>query len=292
MQIRGGGMDKPSRNLDFERISHAYIFVGEDEKTGKKALEFSKRILCENPKEAPCGRCKACNRIDRGAYTDVFEIFPDGSGIKIDQVRKYILSSAQRPREGEKKIYILHHAHKMTHQAQNALLKTLEEPSEGAITLILTENLMQLLPTVVSRCRVMDFCEAVISSAVKEELRANLAQIFLNIGLSRENPAKALTKELSAAGELLDVLDFAASLYKDVLNVKGGSPVLQNRDVKVEILEASGAISKAGVLYALDLIYNQRKAAMARGNQNLLLYNLIEGLREVTKLDYGSRCPV
>lgn len=265
--------------------------MGEAAEIGKKAIEFSKMLQCENPQKAPCGLCNSCRRIEHRGYTDVFEIFPEGASVKIDQVRRYVLSCARGSREGQYKIYIFHQAHKMTPQAQNALLKTLEEPIAQTVTVLLTENLRQLLPTVVSRCQTIDFTSGTPSSAVKIEHRQTLAQLLLKIGEKERLPVKTRVAKLMETGENPeDIMDFGLSLYRDVLVAKTKSRTpLQNPDLEREIFEVTQASSKASALMALDLIYNQRKAAQSRGNQNLLWYNLIKGLREVTQADNSSR---
>ena len=268
--------------------------MGEAGKTGEKAIEFSKMLNCENPEKAPCGLCNACRRVEHRGYTDVFEIFPEGASIKIDQVRRFILSCARGPREGEKKIYIFHDAHRMTPQAQNALLKTLEEPIAQIVTILLTENLQQLLPTVISRCQAIDFTSMDLGSPVKFEVRKRLARLLLKFDVESNCNVGTRTEEIAENGESTeDILTFGMSLYRDVMVVKTkGRAPLQNPDLESEIIEWAGGISKASVLTALDLIYSQGKAAKSRGNQNLLWYNLIKGLQEVTQADNSSRSSI
>lgn len=265
--------------------------MGEAADIAEKAIEFSKMLQCENPQKAPCGLCNSCRRIEHRGYTDVFEIFPEGASIKIDQVRRYVLSCARGSREGEYKIYIFHQAHKMTPQAQNALLKTLEEPIAKTITVLLTENLRQLLPTVVSRCQTIDFTSRAPSSSVKAELRQPLAQLLMKFDEKEPLPVRTRVARLMETGENPeDIMEFGLSLYRDVLVAKTrGKTPLQNPDLEREIFEVAKASSEASAMMALDLIYSQRKAAQSRGNQNLLWYNLVTGLREVTQADNSSR---
>jgi DNA polymerase-3 subunit delta' len=284
-------LDKLRQIFETGHISHAYIFTGPSEVIGERAIEFSKMLLCENPVEAPCGRCSTCNRIDHRGYTDFFEIFPQGASIKIDQIRKMILSAAQAPREGDRKIYLLHQAHKMTPQAQNALLKTLEEPISQVVILILTENLQQLLPTVISRCQVMDFSSEILSS-MEGDIRKSLARLLLDF-LSPVTLVKAEIEKLLEGRDLLEALEYATTLYRDIILVKvRGKAQLMNPDLKEEILKASQTMSETSALRALDLIYRQRKAAQSRGNAHLLWFNLIDGLQEVTRADNSSRSSI
>ena len=100
-----------------------------------------------------CGRCAACKRISRGVHPDVLIVEPGDSGsIKIEQVRDIVDRAAYRPFEGRRRAVIIDQADSLVPAAQNALLKTLEEPPPSSVFMLITARPDMLLPTVVSRC--------------------------------------------------------------------------------------------------------------------------------------------
>lgn len=135
------------------KTSHAYLFVG-GAGAGKRmiAMTFAKYLLCADPKAEPCGICDSCRVFDSGNHPDVIPVTTEKKTLGVDEIRGQILETVDiKPYHYDKKIYIIHQAHTMTVQAQNALLKTLEEPPEYAVFLLLAENMDVFLPTVLSR---------------------------------------------------------------------------------------------------------------------------------------------
>lgn len=139
------------------KVSHAYILNGEKD-SGKKTIAkaFAKNLQCECEDEAkrPCGVCKACLQCDSGNNPDIVWIKPEKTvSIGVDDVREKLVNDIQiKPYNGKYKIYIIDDAKKMTPQAQNAILKSVEEPPEYAIIMLLTTNGDRLLQTIQSRC--------------------------------------------------------------------------------------------------------------------------------------------
>ncbi|MEA4815363.1 MAG: DNA polymerase III subunit delta' [Lachnospiraceae bacterium] len=140
--------------------SHAYIISGESG-LGKKyiANTFAKGLLCES-ENAPCGVCVSCRTFESLNNPDVFYIRPENKtvsgSIGIDEIREKVIKNIEIKQFKYKyKIFIIEKADKMTEKAQNAFLKTLEDPPEYAVFLLLCENINTLLPTVVSRCVIM-----------------------------------------------------------------------------------------------------------------------------------------
>ncbi len=144
--------------LIHDRVSHAYILEGE-EKSGKMmiARAFAQSLECEAGGEEACGECVSCKQMASGNHPDVkFVSHEKTAAISVDDIRTQINADvAVRPYAGRYKIYIVDEAEKMNEQAQNALLKTIEEPPAYGIILLLTSNLSRLLPTILSRCTVL-----------------------------------------------------------------------------------------------------------------------------------------
>jgi DNA polymerase-3 subunit delta' len=141
------------------------IFAGPDG-VGKRraAVALAQLLSCPSPVQADgigldaCGTCASCTRIARGVHADVLQIEPGDSGnIKIDQVRDAIEKSAYRPFEGRKRVVIVDEADALIVEAQNALLKTLEEPPSASMFVLVTSRPDVLLPTVRSRCQRLRF---------------------------------------------------------------------------------------------------------------------------------------
>ncbi len=136
------------------RVSHAYIFDGAYG-LGKKTLAyaFAKALQCENGEENGCGRCYSCKALDSGEHPDVFFVDTDKTTIGVDVIRDEIIEKAKtKPYSSKYKIFILNGAERLTEQAQNALLKTIEEPPAYGVFILLVSNYNKLLATVISRC--------------------------------------------------------------------------------------------------------------------------------------------
>lgn len=148
------------RLLDFvkeNRVSHAYILTG-PAGSGKKALavEFAAALVCRGGNR-PCGACDQCRKAFEGLHQDIHIITDgvEGKSIGVDRVREIGKNAYVAPGESVHAVYIIENADKMTAQAQNALLKVLEEPPEPVVFLLLTANLCALLPTVRSRAAIL-----------------------------------------------------------------------------------------------------------------------------------------
>lgn len=123
------------------------------------ALALAQFVNCLSPAgEDACGECASCRRIVRDVHADVMRIAPGDSGsIKIDQIRDAIERSAYRPFEGRRRVVIIDQAEQMVLQAQDAILKTLEEPPNASTFILVTDTPDMLLPTIRSRCQRLRF---------------------------------------------------------------------------------------------------------------------------------------
>jgi DNA polymerase-3 subunit delta' len=150
------------RNLELGSIAHAFLLVGPPH-VGKMtlALELAQALNCEAA-VPPCGECDPCQKVAAGKHADVQVIGLNSNGntndkprteISIEQVRDMQHSASLPPFEGKYKVFIIDGAELMSNEAANCLLKTLEEPSEGVIFILLTANDSFLPDTVVSRCQ-------------------------------------------------------------------------------------------------------------------------------------------
>ena len=139
--------------------SHAYIFCG-DEGCGKRLLadRFSAGLLCEGEGDRPCGACIPCMQTGSGNHPDIVYVTHEKKNITVGDIRTQVVSDVSiKPYSGRFKIYIIEDADKMNEEAQNALLKTLEEPPEYAVILLLAQNTGAFLQTILSRCVLLRF---------------------------------------------------------------------------------------------------------------------------------------
>lgn len=154
-----------------EKISHAYIFHGE-EGMGKKslALSYAKALLCTENGINSCNKCKSCIQADSNNHPDILWITNEKNSIGVDDIRTKINADVLvKPYQSKYKIYIIDAADKMTENAQNALLKTIEEPPEYAIIMLFCCNIHSILPTILSRCVILDL-KPVNKQLIKEFL--------------------------------------------------------------------------------------------------------------------------
>ncbi len=144
---------------DSGKISHAYIICGE-RLSGKEfiAKVFAQALTCEQGGPDPCNECHSCRQANAGSHPDIIKVMHEKPAtIGVEDIRAGVNDTIYiKPYSSDYKIYIINEAEKMTVQAQNALLKTLEEPPSYAVILLLVSNIDVMLPTIVSRCVVLN----------------------------------------------------------------------------------------------------------------------------------------
>ena len=153
-------VEQLQRTVASDRIAGAYLFVGPSG-IGKEtvARHFAQLIFCQQDTQLPtvCGTCLACRKVDSGNHPDLQFIRPDGSLLRIGQIRELQKQIIYGPLEASRKVYILTDVERMNAEAENCLLKTLEEPPAASVLILLTSNIEALLPTTRSRCQILQF---------------------------------------------------------------------------------------------------------------------------------------
>lgn len=174
------------KSINTGKISHSYMFIGQ-EGIGKFliAKEFAKAILCEKEPK-PCNICESCIKFNGENNPDIQIIDEtEEKSIKTELIREMVKGVYEKPIESLKKVYIINEAQKMTKEAQNSLLKTLEEPPEYVVIILIVENENLLLNTIKSRCTKIKFNPLENSEIIKilkekyqyEEVPENILEV-------------------------------------------------------------------------------------------------------------------
>lgn len=195
--------------IESDHVSHAYILTGETG-MGRKSLAnaFSMTLLCERGKSDPCMECHACKQVMTNNHPDLIFVTHEKPGsIGVDDIRGQINDTIMiRPYSSYYKIYIVDEAEKMTVQAQNALLKTIEEPPSYAIIMLLTTNQEAFLPTILSRCvqlKLKPQTDAVVKSYLMGSLGIKESRADIYAAFARGNLGRAIHLASSEEFQLL-----------------------------------------------------------------------------------------
>lgn len=146
------------REFEAGKMAHAYLFCGESG-VGKRtfARVLAKALLCSGEGDRPCGQCRSCKRFEAGTHSNAYfpKPQPKKVSIGVDDLRTMMGELGRASLEGGKRVIVINQAEKMTPQAQNSLLKTLEEAAEGTFFFLVTDTERAILPTIRSRCRMV-----------------------------------------------------------------------------------------------------------------------------------------
>ena len=202
-------------------VSHAYILAG-DKGIGKEkiAREFAMRLICEN-NHIGCGRCPSCRQFLANAYPDFFYMDAESKeSIGIDRIRENVVSDvAIRPYHGKYKIYVIDEADKMTVGAQNALLKTIEEPPEYVVILLLVRNMSLLLETIRSRCLKL-LLSPVSNDRIKGWLcESGVSDEIAGVLASYSNGAPGVAKDMAESEDFDSIYEKNVEFLKNICEV-------------------------------------------------------------------------
>lgn len=203
-------------SIETGNVAHAYIISG-DAGSGKKALAnaFAETLECEEGGTEPCGSCSSCLQMSTGNYPDIIQVTHEKPNlISVDEIRDQLINTIDiKPYKGKYKIYIIPDAELLNVQAQNAMLKTIEEPPAYAVILLLTTNLDKLLETVKSRCLKLQ------TKPIRE--RDVLAYLTGVMGLTKEKAYFCLDFAQGNLGKAIKLAgnDEYASIVDSVVNV-------------------------------------------------------------------------
>ena len=203
------------------KSSHAYLFLG-GAGAGKRLIAntFAKALQCENAGEKPCGICRSCQSFDNGNHPDIIYVRGEKKNLLVDDIREQILETVDlKPYHYDKKIYIIEKADTMNVQAQNALLKTLEEPPAHAVFLLLAERAEAFLQTILSRVVTMKIRPLSADKSFRDMRQDILGKLEALPSMS-EGEAYLLAKDLEVYKNDLRFLDIMELWYRDLLAAK------------------------------------------------------------------------
>ena len=306
-----------SSAVENNRVSHAYILNGE-RGSGKKMLAnlFAMTLLCETGDNEPCGKCHSCKQAESGNHPDIIRVTHEKpNSISVDDIRTQVNNTVDiKPYQGPYKVYIIPQADMMTPQAQNAILKTIEEPPSYAVFLLLTENAETLLPTINSRCVMLklrnikdtlikkylmenleipdykaDMCTAfaqgnmgraimLANSDHFNEIREEAVQLLKHISEMELNEIDAAVKKI----EITDYLDIIMIWYRDVLLYKATKEIdkVVFKDQLQSIKEQARKSSYEGIELILESLEKAKARLKANVNFDLVMELLFLTIKE------------
>lgn len=269
--------------VELNKISHSYLFLG-TAGIGKKeiAKEFAKMILCLNEKKY-CNHCKSCIEFDSNNNPDFQMVEPDGNSIKIEQIRQMQRKIIEAPIISQNKVYIINDADLMTIEAQNCLLKTLEEPPEFVTIILIGSNENNFLSTIKSRCTIIKF-QDIENSQIKDYLKSkydikvsdNLLEIFGgSIG-----KAEKLKDKQELYNSIIEIIENIENL--DIIDLfKRADVIYKSQEEKNSILDAINTIlfkmGKENIKYlnCINIVEDTKIRLNANGNYNMCIDNML-----------------
>lgn len=308
--------------IRMDKISHAYIFNGPD-KSGKRMLaeDFAMALQCEKGEADPCLECHSCKQAMNHNQPDIIYVTHEKSNtISVDDIRSQLVNDVDvKPYSSKYKIYIIDEAEKMNPQAQNAMLKTIEEPPAYAVILLLTSNADAFLPTILSRCVTLNLRvvpDAKIKSYLMEHCRVPDYQADVCVAFAQGNVGKAVAlassenfREIKAAAvqllkrisdidlyefkeairqigeyklEINDYFDIMMIWYRDMLMYKATTDVnrLIFKDEVYDIKKQASRSSYSGIEAVLEALEKAKIRLKANVNFDLTLEMLLLTMKE------------
>lgn len=227
-----------NKQIENEHILHSYLFLG-IEGVGKKlfAKEFARKLLCLDNEETE--NCLSCMKWNSNNHPDYMQIEPENNTIKIEQIRQMQEKISEKPITSKRKVYLIIDSDVMTKEAQNCLLKTLEEPPEYATIILIASNESKLLNTIKSRCMKVVF-EGVLEEQIENEVRKLLAVEPLKELIKRSEGSIGKALDLHEKREIYEQVNYILNNIEgqDLITTLNSSEILYKEKENIhEILE-------------------------------------------------------
>ena len=273
------GNEKIKRDLENilknENVFHSYMFIG-TEGIGKKefAKEFAKGILCLS-EDKPCGKCKSCLEFDNNNNPDYYFIgLGEENSIKIDAIREMQKKIQELPIVSKRKVYIIDDFDFVTREAQNCLLKTIEEPPEFVTIILITSNESKVLNTIKSRCLKLNF-ENIEDNKLKDFLETNY-----NIKEISDNKIKLYNGSIGKAIKIHNKEEIYIQVEKVFENTENYNIITAKNNLEVLYKEKD---------YINELLDYINVIFINKAKTNIRYINYIEVI-EKTKKKINSNC--
>lgn len=246
-----------------DKVSHAYILNGE-RGAGKKMLAnlFATTLLCEKGGPDPCNECHSCRQAESGNHPDIIKVTHEKpNSISVDDIREQVNNTIMiKPYQGPYKVYIIPQADMMTPQAQNALLKTIEEPPEYAVIMLLTENADTLLPTINSRCvmlKLRNIKDTLIKKYLMETMQVPDYKADMCTAFAQGNMGRAIM--LANSEHFNEIRDEAVQLLKYINEMELSEIVQAVSRITAYKLEINDYLDIIMIWYRDVLLYKATK---------------------------------
>lgn len=246
-----------------DKVSHAYILNGE-RGAGKKMLAnlFAATLLCEKGGPDPCNECHSCRQAESGNHPDIIKVTHEKpNSISVDDIREQVNNTIMiKPYQGPYKVYIIPQADMMTPQAQNALLKTIEEPPEYAVIMLLTENADTLLSTINSRCvmlKLRNIKDTLIKKYLMETMQVPDYKADMCTAFARGNMGRAIM--LANSEHFNEIRDEAVQLLKYINEMELSEIVQAVSRITAYKLEINDYLDIIMIWYRDVLLYKATK---------------------------------
>lgn len=268
--------------ISTKKVSHAYIINGE-KSSGKEfiARVFAMALQCEKGEAEPCQECRSCRQALSDNHPDIIRVTHEKPNtISVDDIRAQVNNDvAIKPYSSAYKIYIINEADKMTVQAQNAILKTLEEPPEYAVIILLVSNVNTLLSTILSRCVVLNMkpvADELIKNYLMQQLQVPDYKAEICVAFARGNVGKA--KALASSEEFENVKAEALSLLKYIQDMELNEIVAAVKKITEYRLEINDYLDICAIWYRDVLLFKA-----ASDVNNLVFRDEIQAIRKTAQ---------
>ena len=243
-------------------VPHAFLISGNDaEEKINLAKLLATAIVCTG-ESAPCDACVSCKKASAGYHPDIIWKDCESASIKVDEIREIRRDAYILPNDGEKKVYVINDADKMTQEAQDALLKILEEPPRFTTFILICYNHNSLLTTVLSRVTHLKLQEKNDGISVDSEVKSAACEIVSAIGERSElSILKAfIALEKKKRDEMSEIINYTVLLLRDCAIILAGNADLMC-DEKI-CAEVSGKVNLGEILKIIDVLTDARAQIM------------------------------
>lgn len=286
-------------------LSHAYLFeLNDNIYAYEMIMSFVKKVLSN-------GDDNIAKRIDDGNYPELKHIFPDGQLIRKEQLEELQKSFSTISLENDKRFYIIHDSEKLNVAAANSLLKFLEEPSDGIIAILLTNNINLMLKTIVSRCQILTFSKNKLEDYIKfNQITSNITlhKLFFTIWKNKnelneyhrnfvkkviefinyyeKNKLKTIVyenrffEEINDKKELNKFFECVILFYRDLLRYKFGSDVLYFDDYIDNIKEFSCINTEEMIIKKINTLLEKVRLIKNNVNTSMFIDGIIIDMEE------------